>query len=140
MCRRPPPTSALTPLPPSPLALAPALPRKRQGLFGGVISSLDFAEVRSASDAELLYEAKYGKLDNGRLSAAQAAALRRKVGGTAKDFWKDSVDVKGEYTDKGYVAADAGPAAVPALPFLVGIVLALLATTGYVVSQTGGAH
>jgi hypothetical protein len=31
-------------------------------------------------------------------------ALRRKVGGTAKDYWKDWVDVQGSYTDKGYVS------------------------------------
>lgn len=31
-------------------------------------------------------------------------ALRRKVGGTAKDYWKDWIDVSGDYTDKGYVS------------------------------------
>lgn len=40
-------------------------------------------QVRSKSDAELLYEARYGKRgDNGKLTAEQAAALRRRVVGT----------------------------------------------------------
>jgi hypothetical protein len=107
--------------------------KRRQGL-GGIIGAFDFAEVRSQSDAELLYDAKYGKLQGGRMTAEQAAALRRKVGGTARDFWKTSVDVVGEYTDKGYV--DDTSTAVPALPLLVGVVLALFGTVAYVVSQT----
>jgi len=46
--------------------------------------------VRSKSDAALLYEAKYGKRDeSGKMTPEQYAALRRKVGGTAKDYWKD---------------------------------------------------
>jgi len=41
--------------------------------------------VRSKSDAELLYEAKYGKRGaDGKMSREQYAALRRRVGGTAK--------------------------------------------------------
>ena len=64
----------------------------------------------------------------------QYAALRRKIGGTAKDYWKDWVEVKGEYTDKGYVAKDEGTS-VPALGFLVIVVVALLGTTAAVVTQ-----
>ena len=42
-------------------------------------------QVRSKSDAELLYEAKYGKRGaDGKMSREQYAALRRRVGGTAK--------------------------------------------------------
>lgn len=99
------------------------------------LSAFDFSTARSKSDAELLYDARYGKLENGKMSKEQYAALRRKVGGTSKDFFKGWVDVKGEYTDKGYVAKEE-TAAVPALPFLVGVVLALFGTLGYVVSQT----
>lgn len=47
--------------------------------LGSFISALDFAEVRSKSDAALLYEAKYGKLNNGKMSREQYQALRRKV-------------------------------------------------------------
>jgi hypothetical protein len=48
------------------------------------------------------------------------------------------VDVKGEYTDKGFVAKDrsATAASVPALPFLLATVLLMLGATAYVVSQT----
>ena len=35
-----------------------------------------------------------------RMSPEQAQALRRKVGGTAKDYWKGWVEVKGNYVDK----------------------------------------
>jgi hypothetical protein len=100
-----------------------------------ILSAFDFSTARSKSDAELLYDARYGKLENGKMSREQYAALRRKIGGTSKDFFKGWVDVKGEYTDKGYVAKEE-TAAVPALPFLVGVVLALFGTLGYVVSQT----
>ncbi|KAG7671218.1 hypothetical protein Ndes2437B_g03833 [Nannochloris sp. 'desiccata'] len=101
-----------------------------------ILSAFDFSTARSKSDAELLYDARYGKLENGKMSKEQYAALRRKIGGTSKDFFKGWVDVKGEYTDKGYVAKEENPSAVPALPFLVGVVLALFGTLGYVVSQT----
>ena len=108
--------------------------KKRQGLLGSVVGSFDFAEVRSKSDAELLYDAKYGKLQGGKMTREQYQALRRKVGGTAKDYWKDWVDVKGEYTDKGYVSEDTN--GVVGLPFLLAVVVALLGTAAYVVSQT----
>jgi len=107
--------------------------KKRQGL-GAVVSAFDFSDVRSQSDAELLYEATYGKLEGGKMSREQYQALRRKVGGTAKDFWKTSIDVKGEYTDKGYVSEEG--TSVPGLPFLFGTVGALFATVAYVASQT----
>lgn len=108
--------------------------KKRQGFLGSVVGSFDFAEVRSKSDAELLYDAKYGKLKDGKMSREQYQALRRKIGGTAKDYWKDWVEVKGEYTDKGYVSEDTE--AVVGLPFLIGVVLALFGTAAFVVSQT----
>ena len=38
-------------------------------------------------DADLLYEAKYGvRAADGKMTREQYAALRRKVGGTAKDY------------------------------------------------------
>lgn len=44
-------------------------------------------------DADLLYEAKYGKRGaDGKMSPEQYQALRRKIGGTAKDYWKDWVE------------------------------------------------
>ena len=44
-------------------------------------------------DADLLYEAKYGQRgEDGKMSKEQYQALRRKIGGTAKDYWKDWVE------------------------------------------------
>lgn len=111
-----------------------ALYEKKRGSLNRIVGSFDFAEVRSKSDAELLYEAKYGELRGGKMSREQYQALRRKIGGTAKDYWKDWVEVKGEYTDKGYVAKD-NATNVPALGFLVFVVVALLGTTAAVVTQ-----
>lgn len=60
------------------------------------------------------------------------------MGGTAKDYWKTWVDVKGDYVEKGYVPASEEEAqiTVPGLPFLVATILGIFATLGYVVSQT----
>ena len=60
-------------------------------------------------------------------------ALRRKIGGTKQDFWKEWVDVKGEYVDKGYVDKSEG---ITGLPFLVAVVLGVFGALAYVVSQT----
>jgi len=60
-------------------------------------------------------------------------ALKRKINGTSQDFWKEWVDVKGEYTDKGYVDKAQG---VVGLPFLVAVVLGVFGALAYVVSQT----
>ncbi len=60
-------------------------------------------------------------------------ALKRKINGTSQDFWKEWVDVKGEYTDKGYVDAAQG---VTGLPFLIAVVLGVFGALAYVVSQT----
>ena len=47
--------------------------RRRQG-FGAIISALDFAETRSKSDAQLLYDAKYGKRStDGKMSREQVS-------------------------------------------------------------------
>lgn len=64
----------------------------------------------------------------------QYMALRRKVGGTARDYWKDWVDVKGQYVDKGYVSDESST--VVALPFLIAVVLSLFGSLAYVVAQT----
>lgn len=61
-------------------------------------------------------------------------ALRRKIGGTAKDYWKDWVDVQGKYVDKGYVSDEE--TTVVGLPFLIAVVFALFGSLAYVVLQT----
>jgi len=76
-------------------------------------------------------------LNNVVLSVQQALhlcrALKRKINGTSQDFWKEWVDVKGEYTDKGYVDTAQG---VTGLPFLIAVVLGVFGALAYVVSQT----
>lgn len=86
--------------------------RKGVSLLGSITNALDFNEVRSQSDAELLYDAKYGKRgEDGRMSRyggiiavknmcthrmhrEQYRALRRKIGGTGRDFFKVRVEEK----------------------------------------------
>ncbi len=68
---------------------------------------------------------------------AQAAALRRKVGGTAKDYWKGWVEVKGENVDKGYVvSADEAAGLPPAVGLLALTLLGMLGVVGVVVQRT----
>lgn len=106
-------------------------PRKKPSFLSGVAQALDFSEARSKGDAELLYQARYAKQD--KMTPEQIAALKRKINGTSQDFWKEWVDVKGEYTDKGYVDTAQG---VVGLPFLVAVVLGVFGALAYVVSQT----
>eukprot|EP00877_Chromochloris_zofingiensis_P009006 jgi/Chrzof1/4359/Cz14g10080.t1 len=100
------------------------------------LNAVDFAQVRSKKDAELLYEAKYGKRgEDGKMSREQYSALRRKIGGTARDYWKDWVEEEQVKNIKTYYKPGES-AAVPYLPFLVGVVVAMLGVTVLVVLQT----
>jgi len=107
--------------------------KKKTSFFAQTISALDFQETRSKKDADLLYDAKYGKRsDDGKMTPEQYAALKRKVGGTAKGFFKEWVE-----EDVTPVAGfAAGSARVPFLPLLVGVVVALLGVTVIVVQRT----
>ena len=63
--------------------------------------------------------------------------LRRKVGGTAKDFWKSYVDVQGQNVDKGYVAKDGGAVTIPPGIWALGLtVVGMIAATVAVASHT----
>ncbi|KAF3321839.1 hypothetical protein FCM35_KLT14055 [Carex littledalei] len=75
----------------------------KQSLFTTLTDALDFSQIRSEKDAELLYEARESTKDGGRMTKDQYGALRRKIGGTYKDFFKSYVDVDGEYVEEGWV-------------------------------------
>lgn len=66
-----------------------------------VLGALDFQED-IASDRGLLAKAR--RLRKGeKMDSDSAAALNRKITGTKGGFFGETVDVKGKYTEKGYV-------------------------------------
>jgi len=68
------------------------------------------------------------------MSDESAKALRRKVGGTKSGFFGETVDATGKYLEKGYVSSK--PTEVAYLPFIVIVLLGIIAATVAVVSRT----
>ena len=92
--------------------------------------------MRSESDAILIAKAR-GMRKGDKMSPEQYAALRRKVGGTAGDYFKSWVEVQGKYAEKGYVAADEEAVTIPPGAIFLGLTLVgLAAATWGVVSHT----
>ncbi|KAJ9516484.1 hypothetical protein QJQ45_011165 [Haematococcus lacustris] len=107
---------------PKPKKEEEAVVETRDSMMSQVVQALDFSQPRSRKDADLLWETKQNwKKDK---------ALRRKIGGTYKDYFKEYVEE--ERVENTYYKPSDSTGTVPYLPLLVGVLLAMLGTTVYV--------
>ena len=99
-----------------------------------MVSALDFQEDIKSDRGTI---ASFRNLRKGeKLTSQQEGALKRKIIGTKAGFFGETVDLKGKYADAGYVSSN--PAAeVPYLPFLIIVVLGVVAATVAVVAKAG---
>lgn len=112
-------------------------PEKKQGFLSQFTDAIDFAQVRSNDDRDLIDGAKSklgAKRQKGqpreKMSREQYQALRRKVGGTARDYWKDFVEA-----DEVEARRSSGVSLPTGFPFLLAIVAGVIVAT-VVVSQS----
>ncbi|KAL0914936.1 hypothetical protein M5K25_015329 [Dendrobium thyrsiflorum] len=78
----------------------------KQSLFSSITEALDFSQARSSQDAQLIEEAKEATKSGGKMNREQYGALRRKIGGTYKDFFKSYL--KANMWKKGGLTKHAG--------------------------------
>eukprot|EP00227_Mantoniella_beaufortii_P016713 CAMPEP_0197585822 /NCGR_PEP_ID=MMETSP1326-20131121/8001_1 /TAXON_ID=1155430 /ORGANISM="Genus nov. species nov., Strain RCC2288" /LENGTH=268 /DNA_ID=CAMNT_0043150377 /DNA_START=69 /DNA_END=875 /DNA_ORIENTATION=- len=102
-----------------------------------IMGAMDFQEDIEADRGLLKAASRMVKGD--KMTSEQYGALKRKVGGTKGGFFGSNVFATGEYLEKGYVVK---PEEEPTQPlgggFLIGVLVAVLATTGYVVINAVG--
>lgn len=82
-----------------PMAEVEAALKESDGLEMKALEMLTAASTRIAEREAQIAEYR----ESGRISAMEEAALRRRVVGSAGDFFKSYVEVKGEFVDQGYV-------------------------------------
>jgi hypothetical protein len=69
-----------------------------------------------------------------RMSQESADALKRKVGGTKGGFFGQQVELKGKYSDAGYVSSKSE--GLQNAPLLIATLLGVLAVLAAVVTRT----
>ncbi|KAL6764479.1 hypothetical protein V8C86DRAFT_2476403, partial [Haematococcus lacustris] len=120
---------------PKPKKEEEAVVETRDSMMSQVVQALDFSQPRSRKDADLLWETKQNwKKGESKMDREAYKALRRKIGGTYKDYFKEYVEE--ERVENTYYKPSDSTGTVPYLPLLVGVLLAMLGTTVYVVSST----
>ncbi|GFH06610.1 uncharacterized protein HaLaN_01270 [Haematococcus lacustris] len=78
---------------PKPKKEEEAVVETRDSMMSQVVQALDFSQPRSRKDADLLWETKQNwKKGESKMDREAYKALRRKIGGTYKDYFKEYVE------------------------------------------------